>query len=126
MKYLALILLLASCSKIQQPAPIMPDLLQYNSNTNPVRMHMSPGEPSDTLMYFTNHINVIYEKPNAANGTNRWFICSGLYTLNVTALTINWTQGPLRGQREVLRPVSERNGFVRLESEFRGFWVKSN
>lgn len=101
----------------------MPDLKQYSSNTKAARMYYAPGDPMDTLLYFMNHIYTIVEKRTNV-GTNRYFVCSGPYDLDPVALSVQWTQGPLRGKNELLAPVAKEKGFVLLKSRFREFWIK--
>ena len=120
------LLLLVSCQKVAvTEALTMPDLLQFNLNTNAVRMYSEPKDwaETDTSFYFQSHVYTMVEKPTR-NGMNRYINCAGIYTMNTSALVIRWKEGPLSGLREVLLPVEQRDGFTALESRYRRFWLK--
>lgn len=106
----------------------MPDLEQFSERSTPVRMYAEPHDSglTDTLMYFRlsiGKVNTVVEIPHSS-GTNTVIVCSGPYTLDEVGLSVRWTQGPLNGLRELLKPIDEQAEFVKFKSDYREFWLK--
>lgn len=121
--FLILVMAYLGCQKETAPEPVrLPDLTQYWINTHAARMYSAPAKTAltDTSIYFQNHVYY------TISGTYNAVCWSYLgYEATETTLTFTHRQGPLKGVEENLVAVEAQNGFVRLKSAYRSFWLKN-